>query len=74
MESLRRLYGPAEPIKRGMEVKMCADYRPMVLGGSSDLHKDILEGRDTTIEWEDIYKGKCENGKGKINREEEEEG
>ena len=24
MEQLRRLYGAAEPIKRGMEVKMCA--------------------------------------------------
>lgn len=29
----------------------------MQLGGPSNLHKDILEGKDTSIEWEDIFKG-----------------
>ncbi|TGZ84409.1 proteasome maturation factor UMP1 [Ascodesmis nigricans] len=57
MEGLKRLYGMAEPIKREMEVKMCADYVPAQLGGPSNLHKDILEGKDTTIEWEDVFKG-----------------
>jgi len=57
MEQLRRLYGAAEPIKRGMEIKMCADYKPMQLGGPSNLHKDILENRDCSINWEDVYKG-----------------
>ncbi|KAI5798921.1 proteasome maturation factor UMP1 [Geopyxis carbonaria] len=57
MESLRRLYGAAEPIRRGMEIKMCADYIPAQLGGASNLHKDILEGRDESCEWEDVFKG-----------------
>jgi len=57
MEGLRRLYGAAEPIRRGMEVRMCADYKPIQLGGPSNLHKDILENRDCSIDWEDIYTG-----------------
>ncbi|KAI5815485.1 hypothetical protein BZA77DRAFT_76584 [Pyronema omphalodes] len=57
MEGLRRLYGAAEPIRREMEVMMCADYKPAQLGGPSNLHKDILENRDCSIQWEDIYTG-----------------
>lgn len=33
------------------------DWRPIQLGGPSNFHLDILNGKDTTIEWEDIYKG-----------------
>jgi hypothetical protein len=29
----------------------------MQLGGPSNLHKDILENRDCSINWEDVYKG-----------------
>ncbi|KAA8894061.1 proteasome maturation factor UMP1 [Sphaerosporella brunnea] len=57
MEGLRRLYGAAEPIRRGMEIKMCADYKPIQLGGPSNLHKDILENHDCSIDWEDIFTG-----------------
>lgn len=78
MEGLRRLYGAAEPIRRGMEVRMCAvrlslacaggeqcaddgvqDYKPLQLGGPSNLHKDILENRDCLLDWEDVYPGNC---------------
>lgn len=74
MEGLRRLYGAAEPIRRGMEISLCIvsargggcvgkvlmeiqDYKPIQLGGPSNLHKDILENRDMSIDWEDIYTG-----------------
>jgi len=58
MEGLRRLYGAAEPMRRGMEMQLAgANYKPAQLGGPSNLHLDILEGKDTTIEWEDVFKG-----------------
>lgn len=66
MEMLRRTYGVAEPVRRGMELKITRDgeWRPLALGsaghGSSllpSVHEDILLGRDTTVDWEDIYTG-----------------
>lgn len=33
------------------------NFRPSVLGPASGVHGDILSGRDTTIDWEDIYNG-----------------
>ncbi|KAK0701611.1 proteasome maturation factor UMP1 [Lasiosphaeria miniovina] len=64
METLRRTYGMAEPIRRGMELKITRDgeWRPMALGGSgtggqASVHEEILSGRDTTITWEDVYSG-----------------
>lgn len=60
MEGLRRTFGIAEPIRRGMELKITreGEWRPLVLGGSErGVHEDILKGRDTTIDWEDVYKG-----------------
>ena len=61
MEMLKRQFGIAEPIRRGMEVKIATagEWRPAVLGGSSGVHKDILEGRDCEIGWEDVFVGKC---------------
>lgn len=60
MESLRRLYGAAEPVRREMELRIAgADYKPAQLGGGTNLHYDILMNRDCTIEWEDIFKGWC---------------
>ena len=53
MEGLRRAYGIAEPVRRGMELKIVRDgtFRPAVLGGSKggNVHEDILVlgGRDT---------------------------
>lgn len=63
MEGLRRAYGIAEPVRRGMELKIVRDgtFRPAVLGGmrGGNVHEDILMigGRDTEVQWEDIYTG-----------------
>jgi proteasome maturation protein len=63
MESLRRAYGIAEPVRRGMELKIVRDgsFRPAVLGGmkGGNVHEDILSigGRDTEVQWEDIFHG-----------------
>ena len=49
MEGLRRTFGMAEPIRRGMELKIARDgeWRPAVLGSSGPgVHEDILTGRD----------------------------
>ncbi|KAH8731039.1 integral membrane protein DUF92-domain-containing protein [Phaeosphaeriaceae sp. PMI808] len=59
MEMLRRQFGIAEPVRRGMELKItqAGEWRPAALGHSSGVHKDILEGRDTEIGWEDVFTG-----------------
>jgi hypothetical protein len=60
MEMLRRQFGIAEPVRRGMELKIteAGEWRPAALGRSSGVHKDIFEGRDTEIGWEDVFTGK----------------
>lgn len=42
-----------------MELKIteAGEWRPAALGRSSGVHKDILEGRDTEIGWEDVFTG-----------------
>ncbi|KAI1976456.1 20S proteasome maturation factor [Ophidiomyces ophidiicola] len=63
METLRRMYGIAEPVRRGMEMKMVREgqWRPAVLGGNaqSSIHEDILAlgGRETEVTWEDVFHG-----------------
>ncbi|KAK7957745.1 20S proteasome maturation protein Ump1 [Apiospora saccharicola] len=61
MESLRKTFGVAEPIRRGMELKTVRDgeWRPLALGGSGhrSVHEDILRGRESHIDWEDVYTG-----------------
>ncbi|TQS31433.1 hypothetical protein Golomagni_08283, partial [Golovinomyces magnicellulatus] len=61
MESLKRTFGMAEPIRRGMELKIVRDgeWRPMALGGSGlrSVHEDILQGKDDMMTWEDVYTG-----------------
>lgn len=60
MESLRRTFGMAEPVRRGMELKMVreSEWRPMALGGGlPSVHEDILRGKDTTVTWEDVFTG-----------------
>ncbi|KAL4875975.1 proteasome maturation factor UMP1-domain-containing protein [Aspergillus karnatakaensis] len=63
METLRRAYGIAEPVRRGMELKIVRDgtFRPAVLGGNKggNVHEDILVlgGRDAEVNWEDIFLG-----------------
>ncbi|KAI9857870.1 MAG: hypothetical protein M1813_007985 [Trichoglossum hirsutum] len=59
MESLRRLYGAAEPIRRAMELRIVSEgeaVAPAVLG-SSGVHRDILAGNDTACTWEEVFKG-----------------
>jgi hypothetical protein len=62
MEMLRRQFGIAEPVRRGMELKIteAGEWRPAALGRSSGVHKDILEGRDTEIGWEDVFTGRSQ--------------
>ncbi|KAK4218636.1 proteasome maturation factor UMP1 [Rhypophila decipiens] len=59
METLRRTYGIAEPVRRGMELKIAREntWRPMCLsqGGKTSVHEEILAGRDETITWEDVF-------------------
>jgi proteasome maturation protein len=63
MEMLRRQFGIAEPVKRGMELSIvrAGEWRPMCLGGMGSLggglHEDILSGRDMEIGWEDVFSG-----------------
>ncbi|KAI0380429.1 proteasome maturation factor UMP1 [Hypomontagnella monticulosa] len=61
MESLRRTFGMAEPIRRGMELKIAreGEWRPMALRGSvvRSVHEDILRGREATLDWEDVFTG-----------------
>ncbi|KAH6662941.1 proteasome maturation factor UMP1 [Plectosphaerella plurivora] len=60
MQTLRRTYGAAEPIRRQMELKItrAGDWRPAVLSnGSMGLHEEILRNKDTSIAWEDVYTG-----------------
>jgi hypothetical protein len=33
------------------------DFRPVALGGPSNIHLDIINGKDTKIDIEDIYNG-----------------
>ncbi|KAI1487744.1 proteasome maturation factor UMP1 [Biscogniauxia mediterranea] len=62
MESLRRTFGMAEPIRRGMELKIAREgsWRPAALGGGpgrSSAHEDVLRGREACIDWEDVFTG-----------------
>ncbi|KAF2813492.1 UMP1-domain-containing protein [Mytilinidion resinicola] len=59
MEGLRRTFGIAEPVRRGMELRIAGagEWRPAVLGGASGVHSDILAGRDAEIGWEDVFVG-----------------
>lgn len=65
METLRRMYGMAEPIRREMELKIVRDgtWRPAALGGGApSVHEDILRGRDESVAWEDVFTGEESRG------------
>ncbi|KAK8119729.1 proteasome maturation factor [Apiospora kogelbergensis] len=71
MESLRKTFGVAEPIRRGMELKVVRDgeWRPLALGGSGrggSVHEDILRGRETRIDWEDVFTGEEQTAGGVV--------
>jgi len=59
METLRRTFGMAEPIRRQMELKIVkeGEWKPMCLGGGvrKGVHEEILRGTDCDIEWEDVF-------------------
>lgn len=60
MESLRKTFGVAEPVRRGMELKVVRDgeWRPLALGGARpSVSEDILRGRETSLAWEDVFTG-----------------
>lgn len=63
MNTLRTTYGLAEPVRRGMELKIVKDgeWRPLALqqagGGLPSVHEDILKGREDMISWEDVFTG-----------------
>lgn len=61
---LRRQYGIAAPVIRGMELLDCARskaLRPSALDGvygsgvGWGVHEDVLLGRDWDCEWEDVF-------------------
>ena len=76
MEGLRRTFGIAEPIRRGMELKItrAGEWRPAVLGGGLEkgVHEDILRGMECDVQWEDVFKG--EEGRSVLGFHEEVEG
>ncbi|VUG18721.1 UMP1 [Brettanomyces bruxellensis] len=59
LETYRRLFGAAAPIKRELELDIVkkTDFRPEILGNGAipSPGQDILLSRETTVEWEDIY-------------------
>lgn len=62
MTMLRREFGIAEPVRRGMELQICraGEWRPAVLGREAGVHADVLAGRDLEIGWEDVFRGQAE--------------
>ncbi|CAD1813075.1 Proteasome maturation factor UMP1 family protein [Candida parapsilosis] len=65
LETYRRIFGAGEPIKRTMELSIVenTDFKPQVLGGSDPMHRDVLLGKDTSLDWEDVYpNGLSQNG------------
>jgi len=61
MDTVRRTYGLAEPVRRGMELNTVrrGDWKPMALGGGGlpSVHEEILRGREDMISWEDVFTG-----------------
>lgn len=60
MTGLRRTFGIAEPIRRGMELKTVreGEWRPLALGGGKpSVWEDVLNGREASIGWEDVFDG-----------------
>ena len=66
MRTLRKTFGVAEPVRRGMELRLTrgADgLRPSALGGGRPgVHEDILLGRDASVDWEDVFTGEDNAG------------
>lgn len=54
LEQYRQIFGIAEPMKRVMDLKLVkqTDFNPL---NQSNLHRDILLNKESSIDWEDIY-------------------
>ncbi|KTW32503.1 uncharacterized protein T551_00593, partial [Pneumocystis jirovecii RU7] len=58
MQSLSRIFGISEPIRRKMELKILdSEFKPLVLGQSSNIHHDIFSGNDSSIDVDEIFFG-----------------
>lgn len=56
MEMYRRVFGAGAPIKQQMDLAIVDnEFTPMLNGEL--LHRDVLVGKDSLVDWEDIYKG-----------------
>ncbi|KAG4302823.1 hypothetical protein PCK1_000983 [Pneumocystis canis] len=56
MESLNRIFGMSEPIRRKMELKILdSEFKPLIFGGPSNIHHDILIGNDSNIDKLTLY-------------------
>lgn len=65
MQSLRRAFGVAEPVRRGMELSIvrAGEWRPLALGpGLASVHEDILRGHDDSMTWDDVFTGEATRG------------
>ena len=51
-------------MRRSMELGMvrAGEWRAGALGGSAGVAGDILEGRDWSCEWDDVFTGRTEYG------------
>ncbi|VEU23945.1 DEKNAAE105250 [Brettanomyces naardenensis] len=61
LETYRRMFGAADPIKREMELSIVqeSDFKPQLFANSAitSPSEDILLNRESTVGWEDIYNG-----------------
>lgn len=64
METHRRMFGMADPVKREMELAIVenSEFVPTVLGSTSHIHSDILRNKDWSVDWEDIYSDHTSSG------------
>lgn len=60
MVTWRHTSGLAGPVWRGIEIQQAriGEWRPAVLGGSSNVHSDVLKGKDWECSWDDVFSGK----------------
>lgn len=58
-ETMRRIYGVAEPVRRGMELSLCREgARHTGFGMEDGIGSDILRGTDCSLDVKDIWSGR----------------
>lgn len=55
LNSMGRIYGPAEPIRREMELMICSQGGRFTGAKETLVGQEILNGTDTTLSEEDIF-------------------